>query len=383
MKKLLTLFLVFGILFALGCLGLFFRPKQDRTITFFSPAKKHSTTTAPTIIPPIIHPWDTLLNNEENEPIEDAFSTDVPIRILNFGDLMLDRSVKKQIDEYGEDYLFAPLNTTSVKFFETADIISVNLEGPFADTRRDTTKEIAFRFDPALLPMLQRHRFTVFSAANNHSYDMGGEGFKESLENLREAGFLVYGEQYQVTSTALLVHEVSGKKIAFIGVNDTNSPIPLEATKTLIQKAEKEADVTILNAHWGEEYRAVSNSRQQELAHAFIDAGVDVVIGHHPHWVQEMEIYNDRLIFYSLGNFVFDQYFSKATQEGLAVGLALYPNEMVAYLFPLQGKASQVSLMTGAPRRTFLKSFIDRSRLGDYSGSTSSIRIPVFSYGTE
>ena len=265
--------------------------------------------------------------------------------LLNFGDMMLDRNVKKQIDlNGGADYIFEALAGKENRFFQGVDIISANLEGPFANFRRETTKEIAFCFNPSLLPTLKKYNFGIFSQANNHSLDMGSAGFEESKKNLAAAGFDFYGSQYRVDAESLLVKRVGDYNIAFIGLNDTNSPIDLEKVRTLINQARSGsvipakagiqdennmdsrwslprattrggndnvgAEFVVINIHWGEEYKEISNNRQRFLAHALIDAGADVIIGHHPHVIQEMEVYKNRPIFYSLGNFVFDQYFS-------------------------------------------------------------------------
>jgi len=97
----------------------------------------------------------------------------------------------------------------------------------------------------------------------------------------------------------------------------------------------------IISIHWGEEYK-------------IIEAGADLMIGHHPHVVQNIEKYQGKLIFYSLGNFIFDQYFSPDTQQGLAVGLEIYPDRLVCQLFPIQINLSQPVLMEWDTASEFL-----------------------------
>jgi poly-gamma-glutamate synthesis protein (capsule biosynthesis protein) len=113
--------------------------------------------------------------------------------------------------------------------------------------------------------------------------------------------------------------------------------------------------------HWGTEYKTVSSSGQDTLAHLIIDSGADLIIGGHPHVVQEVEKYNDKLIFYSLGNFVFDQYFSKETQEGLAIGMEIYPEKKVYTLYPIVNKSSQARLMDDAEKAEFLNNLLTNS----------------------
>ncbi|MFA4831069.1 MAG: CapA family protein [Patescibacteria group bacterium] len=293
------------------------------------------------------------------------------VKILHFGDIMLDRNVKKRIDENGEDYLLSGLAGENNQFFSGYDIITANLEGPFADRRRQTSKEIAFRFDPALIPMLQKYNFNLFTLANNHSLDMSREGFAESKENLKNAGIDFYGIGYGVSDESMIIKEVNGISVAFIGVDDTLTPINMVKMKELLAKAGKEADYTIVDAHWGNEYAKLkSNQRQQSLARQFIDNGADIIIGHHPHVIQEIEIYQDRPIFYSLGNFIFDQYFSAETQEGLGVALEIAEDgKLKIELFLLKGEMSRVSVMKGEEAETLMEEIIFASRLGDYKFS--------------
>lgn len=302
--------------------------------------------------------------------------TEKRVSILHFGDIMLDRNVKKQIDTHGEDYLLEKLAGNEGRFFRGMDIVAANLEGPFADYRRETTKEIAFHFDPKLIPMLKRYNFSLFTLANNHSTDMSRKGFEESKKHLEDAGIDFYGEEYSLDEDAFLVKEVGGVRIAFIGANDTHTPIDADKITALIQQGKKEARHVIVNMHWGQEYQLVSHPRQQFLAHAFIDAGADVIIGHHPHVVQEIEVYKNKPIFYSLGNFIFDQYFSKETQEGLGIGLFLHPEKTSVFVLPLESNKSQVTQMDYEKAKVFLKDLIDRSRLGEYSFDGFRIDIP-------
>ena len=205
---------------------------------------------------------------------------------------------------------------------------------------------------------------------------MGLAGFEESKNNLQAAGLDFYGSQYKVDDSSLLIKKIGDFNFAFIGINYTNSPVGIMKVVDLIKKArEATADFVIINAHWGTEYKSISNSRQRQLAHSLIDAGADVIIGHHPHVVQEMEIYNDRPIFYSLGNFIFDQYFSVPTQQGLGVGLIFKEKEISTYVFPLQGLKSQVSQMTPVTGQKYLNDWLKNSRIGEYIFNNFNLRI--------
>ncbi len=288
------------------------------------------------------------------------------VRILEFGDMMLDRNVKKRIEEFGEDYLLKELLGEKNNFFPDPDITTANLEGTFANYRRETDKKYAFHFDPSLIEMVKRYGFSLFSLGNNHSMDMGSTGLAETKENLDKAGIGYYGNQFVVNEESVLIKEVNEIKIAFLGLNDTNTPINLTKTTELLAKTE--ADFRIVSIHWGIEYKFLESSqRQQYLAHKLIDAGADIIVGHHPHVIHEMEVYNNRPIFYSLGNFVFDQYFSKNTQQGLGLGLTLEEKRITAQIFPLQSVQSQVKLMEKNESNELMDKFLKESRLGEYN----------------
>ena len=297
--------------------------------------------------------------------------------ILFFGDMMLDRNVAVRIKEHGADWLFSALAGEENRFFYGMDDIHVNLEGPFANSRRYTTKSIAFRFDPTLIPTLKKYNFSIFDLANNHALDMGKAGFQESKTNLTKANFTIYGDGYGMSDDALTIKQVGDFKIAFIGLNDTFSQLPTDKIVNLIKQAKKTSDFIIVSIHWGEEYKFLkSNKRQQKLARDMIDAGAEAIIGHHPHVVQEMEIYKNKPIFYSLGNFIFDQYFSTETQQGLAVGLVLSESGgQSIYVFPLQSVQSQVKLMSGDSLNTFFTQFISKSSLGNNKFDNFNIKL--------
>jgi len=311
---------------------------------------------------------------------------------LFFGDMMLDRNVKKQIDTNGAEYIFKTLAGEENRFFLGQDIVHANLEGPFANSRRATSKSIAFRFDPLLIPTLKKYRFNVFTVANNHTLDMGSAGLKESQANLKKAGISFYGDGYGISDAAMTIKEVGGMKIAFLGFNDTFYSLDNKKIVAQIKKSRASADFVVVNIHWGEEYKELSNTRQRTLAHAMIDEGADVIIGHHPHVIQEIEMYKDHPIFYSLGNFVFDQYFSTPTQQGLAVGLVCHCEErsneaiptqsekcvsksLSVYVFPLEGVKSSVRQMEFEKAFKTLYDIIGRSRLDGHEFKNFNLKL--------
>ena len=300
--------------------------------------------------------------------------------ILNFGDMMLDRNVKKQIGINGSDFPFKTLAGEEGRFLNGADVITANLEGSFANKRRATSKSIAFQFDPALITTLKKYNFNLFTLANNHSLDMGSAGFEESKVNLKKAGIDFYGQQYKITDENLLVKQIGNFKFGLIGLDDTINKVSVAKVKSLIEKAKKQgSEIIMVNVHWGDEYKVISNTRQRQLGHALIDAGVDVIIGHHPHVVEEMEIYKNRPIFYSLGNFIFDQYFSVPTQQELGVGLFFEEKNnqksVSTYVFPLESNRSQIKQMEHYKGKKYFEDWTKKSRLGEYKFENFNLKI--------
>lgn len=305
-----------------------------------------------------------------NEVAQDKTNGIKMTSFLNFGDMMLDRNVKKQIDANGADYIFKKLAGNNDEFFGNVDAVECNLEGSFANKRRATSKSIAFDFDPKLIAMVKKYHFNLFNLANNHSLDMSREGFKESQANLKKNDIAYYGQQYKVDSTNLLVKKIGDFTFGLIGLDDTINKIQAAQVKKLVDAAKLQgADFVVVNIHWGDEYKPLSNSRQRQLGHTLIDLGVDAIIGHHPHVVEEMEIYKNHPIFFSLGNFVFDQYFSVPTQQELGLGLiftkANDQKSISIYTFPLQSVRSQISQMNEKDSLKFFNDWTKRSRLGD------------------
>lgn len=331
---------------------------------------------------PFVYPTPSTTINFHDEINQNKTQNIRTASLLNFGDLMLDRGVKKQIYANGADYILKKLAGENNTFFEGIDVVSANLEGSFANKRRPTSKSIAFRFDPKLISTLKKYHFNLFNLANNHSLDMGTAGFKESQINLKKAEVDFYGQQYKVNEQNLLVKQIGDFKFGFIGLDDTVYRVQISAVKKLIEKAKSQgAEVILVNIHWGDEYKRISNTRQRQLAHALIDNGVDIIFGHHPHVVEEMEIYKSHPIFYSLGNFVFDQYFSIPTQQELGVGLIFSQknNEKILsmYVFPLESNRSQIQPMNIQKANAFFADWIKKSRLGENKFKDFNLKISL------
>lgn len=251
------------------------------------------------------------------------------------GDIMLDRGVRSSVNKnFSGDYskLFDKMD-----ILEKSDIVFANLEGPASDQGKDLRNLYSFRMDPNAIPALKGAGFNILSVANNHAGDWGPLAFSDTLDRLTENEILYTGGGYSNEIEKPTIIEQYDMRIGFLGFSDVG-PQNLKPTldkrgillannpriKEIINNASKEVDYLIVSFHFGDEYKTTNNKRQQTLAHLAIDNGAKIVIGHHPHVIQNTEIYKNGFIAYSLGNFIFDQKFSKNTMEGMLLQMKIW-----------------------------------------------------------
>ncbi len=246
------------------------------------------------------------------------------------GDIMLSRNVAKRINELGDpNYAFDGVRW----FFQGSDLIFGNLENPLTPGREIYITEMLLRADPEVIPALKNVGFGILSLANNHTLDFGLEGLSDTLKYLDKAAIKYTGAWKNAEESYLPTYmEAGGIKVAFLAFTDpimtpfvyrkeTEPGIAFlnpEKIASSIKESKANGDFTIVYLHRGEEYVAEPGDTEIGLAHLAIDAGADLVVGSHPHVVQKVEQYKGKFIFYSLGNFVFDQLWSRETREGIA-----------------------------------------------------------------
>ncbi|MCK5320439.1 AmmeMemoRadiSam system protein B [Candidatus Parcubacteria bacterium] len=290
------------------------------------------------------------------------------LKMLFFGDMMLDRYVNKKIKANGLDYLFEELaSSTKENFFSGYDLISVNLEGTVTNNGEHYSPVMSydFAFHPDIISQLKKYNFNFFNLANNHFADQGEQGIAETRKNLQLLDFDFSGCRDRKTGEcSCKIIKKANKKIGMAGFSMVYGKLDESAVEKIISDLASTTDLVAVNIHWGVEYQHYFNKTQQNIAYKIIDAGADIIIGHHPHVVQGIEIYKNKPIFYSLGNFVFDQYFSTDTQEGLSIS-AVIDDSSNFYLFPLKSKSSQVSLMDQEEKNKFLQKLSDWSFVDD------------------
>ena len=252
------------------------------------------------------------------------------LTMIFVGDIMLDRGVEAIVDNY-DNYRYPFLKIVDV--LKSADLAFGNLEGPISNGGQKQGSIYSFRFEPEAINGLKFAGFDVLSLANNHIMDYGREALKDTILILNESNISLIGagDNY-LEANYPLIREINNVKIAFLGYALIN-PKGYEASKDYagtssfeLERVENEvktlkalgiADIVVISFHWGEEYQTRSNKKQQEIGRALAEAGADLIVGHHPHVVQELERYKNSWIAYSLGNFIFDQNFSEETMSGL------------------------------------------------------------------
>jgi gamma-polyglutamate biosynthesis protein CapA len=239
--------------------------------------------------------------------------------IVITGDIMLDRNVRNVIDVKGFDAFFAGVHD----LVSDADVAVGNLEGPFtmnpSKTSSFVSKELTFTFDPKLAPKLAELGFDVLGLANNHTLNFGQAGLDSTRTYIRAAGMQYYGDPNNADQISTIVVR-NGVRIGFVGFHEF-SYVGFDNVLAEIDRLRPLVDVLIVSPHWGVEYQTEPTTLMQKYARLFIDHGADAVVGAHPHVAGEIEEYMGKPIFYSLGNFAFDQYFSEETMKGMAVRL--------------------------------------------------------------
>ena len=263
------------------------------------------------------------------------YIADVKTKLVAAGDIILSRTVGVKITEAGDNTL--PFHNVK-DIFKEGDIAFATLDAPFYNEGPLMTEGMVFKVEPEFIEGLTISGIDVASLAGNHFGDQGQVGMKYSLDWLEQNGIKTCGageDIYKAHEPAIISHD--GLKFAFLSYNEippqeygaTTATAGTAWMETLpmqedVAKTMLEADVVIVVMHAGTEYIVEPTIQQRSFAHAAIDAGADLVLGSHPHTVQPTEIYNDKLIVYSMGNFIFDQMWSQETMEGVMVELDFY-----------------------------------------------------------
>jgi len=295
------------------------------------------------------------------------------LSLLFTGDIMLDRAVWLKTIEAG-DYFYPFKN---LDYFFDYDLRIGNLEGAITNFKSISNgtggSRFFFTFSPEFLPAFKKY-FSIFDLANNHTDNFEATGLKQTRDFLIESNINYFGDPNNVKENLSIIIEKNNIRIGLIGYNVlvanglTNILLEINKIRPLV-------DYLIIMPHWGTEYATDKiNFFQRDTAHQLIDASADIIIGTHPHVIQLIEEYNGKLIFYSLGNFIFDQYFSTETQQGLNLAIYLEKGNSITAnykLLPIEiDNNSQPALASDGVRNKIIDSL---SNLSDLSTSTKKV----------
>jgi hypothetical protein len=283
------------------------------------------------------------------------------ITVLGVGDMMFDRGVRRRMDYYGDWYPFENIIGKEGRFFKGIDIIIGNLEGAISE-RRSPVKKYDFAFDKSMAQVLKRYNFSAVNLANNHTLDQGNYGYKDTTDILDEVGIGYLGHQTK-EDAPIWRKNLKGKSISFVGINLAGESVNNETVEDIIGEESLLNDYVVVQIHWGEEYRTLPTESQKEFGRQLVDWGADAVIGHHPHIIQGMEVYRGAPIFWSLGNFIFDQDISLETTRSILAGLVFGQSSTSVHVFPVIIESGQPRLAEGYERESLLKIFEERSDL--------------------
>lgn len=266
------------------------------------------------------------------QPSSSPFPTPIPsptptaqnISISAGGDVIFESYVANAIDRNG----LSSFAEDIAPVFKSSDISIINLETAVSTRgEKEKDKQFTFRADPKYLQLLNYCGINIVSLANNHSLDFGTIALEDTMSSLYQRNILYAGAGKNMDEASKPVYiNKNNTKVAIIasshvipdvswnaGPNKTGLATTYDPARiiTEIHKARSESDIVVCYIHWGEEGKTQPVDYQKNLAHSYIDNGADIVIGSHPHVLQGIEYYKNKIIAYSLGNLVFTDMYKK------------------------------------------------------------------------
>lgn len=271
-----------------------------------------------------------------------------PTATITFvGDIMLAREVEKTLLTEGADWPFALIKDE----WKDSDLVVGNYEATIRDTYRDEGSVLAFDVLPELNEGLKNAGFTHLSLANNHGDDFGAAVTAYTRETIGALGIMPFGDPVE---SQLYVEraDAGGIPLSFVGFHAF-----LEEPATIaeaIAHEDAQGRFVIVFPHWGNEYQALPSPAQRDAAQMFVDAGADLIIGAHPHVVEPIELVDGVPVAWSLGNFIFDQDWSRETMEGLMLHVTLTSENIAIAAVPVDVVNRQASVMTSERTQAIL-----------------------------
>jgi poly-gamma-glutamate synthesis protein (capsule biosynthesis protein) len=292
--------------------------------------------------------------------------------VLYFGG---DCTLANNFENYVQDKFEYPFE--KLKWFSDADISMVNLENPISLRGKIIPKKFNFRMHPKYLKVLQSAGIDIVTCANNHSYDYGKEALFDTMHYLDSAGIKYIGIGKNLSEARKpVIFNVKNIKIGFLGYHGSGDWYPVsQKTAGVLPRSEKyikedidflrkteKVDYVIVNFHWGKEGSHMADGYQQNLGHFTIDAGADIVIGHHPHVLQGIEKYKNGIIVYSLGNFIFGGN-SRREYNTMIFKLTISGGDLIPEVVPIHVSCWQPFALDGKEKEKVLSEIKSYSKI--------------------
>lgn len=275
---------------------------------------------------------------------------DSSVSFLVGGDMMFGRMIAHT---FGQEKLVSALTNLGDRVFWGTDLGLINLEGPISDRPVPDVTEpnnLTFNFSPSTVGALKFLHINAVSQANNHSGNAGVSGLDLTRRlltgaSIQSIGGPAHGDEVRVSET-----RGQNLDLITIGLVAINGAVTPDLAPLIKQYQTDPNNRILIFPHWGNEYQPVHSQHQEAMAHAWIDAGADLVIGAHPHVVQDAELYQGVPIIYSLGNLLFDQTFSAETQQGMLIGGEFVADRLRLFALPTESRNLKPRLTTGSSK---------------------------------
>ncbi len=305
----------------------------------------------------------------ENPPAGGEPSTSFVIA----GDAMFDRNVWQTFKSSGLEHIFDNFGT---RVFRGTDLAMINLEGPVSEKTIPgiQTGGMSFNFQPEVPGVLKYLNINSVSLANNHTNNAGTSGFASTKKMLDKSSIKYFGQPSGFSEASVLRVE-GGIPVSIIGIMALDD-FDESAIETKIKSEKSAGRAVIIFPHWGTEYAPKHSTSQKNMAKSWIAAGADLIIGSHPHVTEDFEIVDGKPVVYSLGNFVFDQFFSEETQQGLILAGTVTKEKITLTFLPTKEIKVKPQLMRGSEKINKIKTILDiNSEQGFKKISSDTIEI--------
>lgn len=304
------------------------------------------------------------------------------ITISMVGDMCFDDLVAERMNLKGDEFLFKGYS----EYFKTSDFLFGNLETPFTNLDpRKIVKEYHFRSDPRIAGLLKKNGFTALSLANNHMLDSGLTGMDDTIRAMYRYGLGFSGAESSLEKAVKPYFKtVKGIKVGFLAFSKV---IPShdwaageekgglacayswheKVYEQAIASAKKNCDILVVSVHWGKERVTEVSDDDASTARRMIDAGADMIMGHHPHVVSRMDYYKEKPIFYSLGNFIFTTSNYSEANKTIMARVVVDSDKKIREVSIVPGNIIESAPvpMEGSAKEAFVRRFNEDSGHGD------------------